>query len=85
MWLLIFLNLLQSCLYLHARARSDSGMSAGLPNNSEDQRQQELTNLTNLHALQSLTNNNPSLNFYQHSPQPQVYLMFHLFLCWTRL
>ncbi|XP_034233881.1 cytoplasmic polyadenylation element-binding protein 1 isoform X2 [Thrips palmi] len=64
---------LMSCLYLHARARSDSAMSAGLPGNSnaEDQRQQELTNLTNLHALQNLTNNNLSLNFFQQNQQPQ--------------
>lgn len=64
------LSELMSCLYRHARNRSDSGLSTGLPSNG-DQRQQELTNLTNLHALQALTNNNPNLYNYQHDQQLQ--------------
>lgn len=56
------LSELMKCLNLDARSRSDSGQSTGLPSNV-DQRQQELTNLTNLHVLQTLADNS---NFYQH-------------------
>lgn len=61
---LIYCCFIQSCLYLHARARSDSGLSVGLPG-SEDHRQHELANLTNLHTLQSLTTN-PAMKYYQN-------------------
>ncbi|KAK3928821.1 Cytoplasmic polyadenylation element-binding protein 1-A [Frankliniella fusca] len=64
------LSELMSRLYLHTRNRSDSGLSTGLSSNG-DQRQQELTNLTNLHALQALANNNPNLYNYQHDQQLQ--------------